>query len=120
MLHMSGLLRQVTLLLSGNIQANKMGVSFMNKSNLKAILTSIRDMIMRSRPAYKDYLGEETVTETKELLTASGSLSGITITPAADFTGFVEGEVYNVTINGETQQMAAADITYAMNFLGGS
>lgn len=92
----------------------------MNKSNLKDVLIAIRDMIMRNRPAYKDYLGEETVTETKELLTASSSFSDATVTTTWDFSGFIEGEVYNVTINGETQQMTAADVTYMINFLGGS
>lgn len=91
----------------------------MNKSNLKDVLTATHDTIMRSRPAYKDYLGEEAVTEEKKLLTVSASNGGGKVTPADDFNGLAEGEVYNVTINGETQQMTAADVTYMLNFVGG-
>lgn len=93
----------------------------MNKSNIKTILTAVSDMIKRNRVAYKDYLGSETVTETKTLVTAAlvvGDSGTVTTDPS--FTGFVEGETYDVTLNGETKQMTAADITYILAFIGGS
>ncbi len=91
----------------------------MNKSNLKTILTAVKDMIKRNRVAYKDYLGEETVTETNVI--AEGTTAGIGTLTLKDssFTGFVEGETYDVTLNGETKQMTAADITYISAIVGG-
>ena len=80
----------------------------MTKVNLKNILTAVRDMIMRSRIAYKDYLGEETVTETKILVegTLSETYSPLTLKDPS-FTGFVVGEGYEVTIDGTTQILTA-------------
>lgn len=80
----------------------------MTKSNLKNILTAVRDMINRSRIAYKDYLGEETVTETKALVegTLSETYSPLTLKDPS-FTGFVVGEGYEVTIDGATQTLTA-------------
>lgn len=93
----------------------------MNKVNLKTILTAVRDMIKRNRVAYKDYLGEETVTETKTWVSAALVAGGAsTVTTDPSFTGFVEGETYDVTLNGETKQMTAADISYIAAFIGGS
>ena len=80
----------------------------MNKANLKNILTAVRDMINRSRIAYKDYLGEETVTETKVLV--EGTLLetyGPLILKDPSFTRFVAGEEYEVTIDGTTQTLTA-------------
>lgn len=80
----------------------------MNKANLKNILTAVRDMINRSRIAYKDYLGEETVTETKVLV--EGTLSethGPLTLKDPSFTEFVVGEGYEVTIDGATQTLTA-------------
>ena len=80
----------------------------MNKANLKNILTAVRDMINRSRIAYKDYLGEETVTETKALVegTLSETYSPL-ILKDPSFTEFVVGEGYEVTIDGATQTLTA-------------
>lgn len=86
----------------------------MDKLNLKNILTAVRDMILRHRVAYKDYLGTETVTEDKVLIT--GNTSEGEYTTAADFTGFKIGEMYNVTIGGATEQKQAVDATYLLNF----
>ncbi len=92
----------------------------MDKLNLKNILTAVRDMILRHRVAYKDYLGEETVTETKTFVTAS-FVAGDNATVTADpsFTGFVEGETYDVTLNGETTPMVAEDISWLLKIVGG-
>ena len=90
----------------------------MDKLNLKNILAAVRDMILRHRVAYKDYLGTETVTEDKVLI--SGSTDQGEYTTAADFTGFKIGEIYNVTVGSETEQKQAVDLTYLLNFVGGS
>ena len=79
----------------------------MTKSNLKNILTAVRDMINRSRIAYKDYLGEETVTETKVLVEGTLSEHGSLTRKDPSFTGFVAGEEYEVTIDGATQTLTA-------------
>ena len=79
----------------------------MNKANLKNILTAVRDMINRSRIAYKDYLGEETVTETKVLVEGTLSENGDLTLKDPSFTGFVVGEGYEVTIDGATQTLTA-------------
>lgn len=82
----------------------------MNKANLKNILTAVRDMINRSRIAYKDYLGEETVTETKVLVEGTLSEQGTLTLKDPSFTGFVVGEGYEVTIDGATQTLTAISI----------
>ena len=79
----------------------------MNKANLKNILTAVRDMINRSRIAYKDYLGEETVTETKVLVDGTLSEDGPLTLKDPSFTGFVVGEGYEVTVDGATQTLTA-------------
>lgn len=79
----------------------------MTKANLKNILTAVRDMINRSRIAYKDYLGEETVTETKVLVDGTLSEQGTLTLKDPSFTGFVVGEGYEVTIDGTTQTLTA-------------
>ena len=80
----------------------------MTKANLKNILTAVRDMINRSRIAYKDYLGEETVTETKVLVegTLSETYSPL-ILKDPSYIGFVVGEEYEVTIDDTTQTLTA-------------
>lgn len=88
----------------------------MDKLNLKNILTAVRDMILRHRVAYKDYLGTETVTEEKALV--SGNTAEDEYTTATDFTGFKIGEIYKVTVGGVTEQKQAADLTYLWAFIG--
>ena len=79
----------------------------MTKLNLKNILTAVRDIINRSRIAYKDYLGEETVTETKALVDGTLSEQGTLTLKDPSFTGFVVGEGYEVTIDDTTQTLIA-------------
>ena len=90
----------------------------MDKLNLKNILTAVRDMILRHRVAYKDYLGTETVSEDKVLI--SGNTAEDEYTTADNFTGFKIGETYNVTVGGVTEQKQAVDLAYLLNFIGGS
>ena len=82
----------------------------MTKANLKNILTAMRDMINRSRIAYKDYLGEETVTETKVLVEGTLSEHGALTLKDPSFTGFVAGKEYEVTIDGTTQTLTAISV----------
>lgn len=79
----------------------------MNKANLTALLKAVKAMIMRERVAYRDYLGEETVTR----MLISGTLpdgNGLLTLEDATFTGFVVGETYQVTIDGQTMDRVAA------------
>lgn len=77
----------------------------MTQHNLTQILKVIRDLVMRNRPCYRDYLGSET--ETKTVQIGAGTFednSGRVMVefPVTDpaFTGFVLGETYTVTIDG--------------------
>lgn len=87
----------------------------MTQHNLTQILKVIRDLVMRNRPCYRDYLGSETVTKTVQI--GAGifeSREGPVITKflATDpaFTGFVLGETYTVTIDGVTEDYVARNL----------
>ena len=79
----------------------------MNKSNLKSMLKVIRDLDMRNRVAYKDYLGEKTVTTTT--LFCSGVLpDGEGQLDAGNAKGgFTAGETYDVVIDGIAETCVA-------------
>ena len=83
----------------------------MTKENLKNILTAVRDMIMRNRVAYKDYLGEVTETKTMKILENVVLAEGQMMLPVADaaFSGFIVGEAYRVVLNGEEKSVVAKD-----------
>lgn len=88
----------------------------MDKLNLKNILTIIKDFVLRHRVAYRDYLGTETVTEDKVLISGNTNDEGYTV--ASDFTGFKIGEIYNVTVNGVTEQKQAINLYSLLSFMG--
>ena len=78
-------------------------------------LTAIKALIMKSRPAYKDYLGKAT----KIVKIYEGALPGdrsYTVVNCSDpnFEGFVTGEYYDVVIDGErsTQYCAGCPTQY--------
>ena len=84
----------------------------MTQHNLTQILKVIRDLVMRNRPCYRDYLGSETVTKTVQIGAGTfASSKGFVIAefPATDptFTGFILGETYTVTIDGVTADYVA-------------
>lgn len=82
----------------------------MTTHNLASVLKVIRNLIMSSRPCYRDYLGTETVTTQICHGIVPGSLPTDDIELTCDdtsFTGFVLGETYQATINGETTDCAA-------------
>ena len=79
----------------------------MDKLNLKNILTAVRDMINRSRIAYKDYLGEETITKTNIIVEGTLVEEGRLTLKDSSVASFVIGESYDVTIDGVTEAMIA-------------
>ena len=77
----------------------------MTQHNLTQILKVIRDLVMRNRPCYRDYLGSETETKTVQIGAGtfednSGHVMAILNVTDPAFTGFVLGETYTVTIDG--------------------
>lgn len=84
----------------------------MNKKNLTALLKAVKAMIMRERVAYRDYLGEETVEETRELV------GGEFDKAVESSVTFAEGETYLVDIDGVEQEMAAQDVSLLIAMFG--
>ena len=88
----------------------------MTQHNLTQILKVIRDLVMRNRPCYRDYLGSETVTKTVQIGAGTfASSKGFVLAefPATDptFTGFILGETYTVTIDGVTADYVARNFS---------
>lgn len=80
----------------------------MNTDNLKKVLSVVRDLIKRNRVAYKDYLGEETITETKVFAKGTFAEHGAGLTcDDPTITSFVTGETYQITIDGKTTDYVA-------------
>ena len=88
----------------------------MTQHNLTQILKVIRDLVMRNRPCYRDYLGSETETKTVQIgsgVFASSKrfvMAEFLVTDSA-FTGFVLGETYTVTIDGITADYVARNLS---------
>lgn len=79
----------------------------MGKNTLTALLEDLRALILKSRPAYRDF----TVEESEVSAIASGIFDRENLTLLdEDFTGFVLGEKYRVTINGVEQIVTAVDM----------
>lgn len=79
----------------------------MGKNTLTALLEDLRALILKSRPAYRDF----TVEESEVSAIASGIFDEENLTLLdEDFTGFVLGEKYRVTINGVEQIVTAVDM----------
>ena len=90
----------------------------MSTNHIKAILTSLRAMVIKMLPAYKFYLGTEISTSEETLLTATIVGGEATVSVSDTFNGFSDGAPYNVTLDGETTQTAAKDVSYLLPFLG--
>lgn len=90
----------------------------MTTNHIKAILTSLRAMVIKMLPAYKFYLGTEMSTSEETLLTATIVDGQATVSVSDTFNGFSDGALYNVTLDGETTQTAAKDVSYLMAFFG--
>ena len=88
----------------------------MTQHNLTQILKVIRDLVMRNRPCYRDYLGSETTQTSTQIGSGVfkdyGGMAG-TEFPATDssFTGFVLGETYTVAIGGVTEDFVARNLS---------
>ena len=86
----------------------------MTTNHIKAILTSLRAMVIKMLPAYKFYLGSTTETTATQIChgvmsVADGRMQGegaLTLDDAS-FAGFVEGETYTVTVNGVSVEYVA-------------
>lgn len=88
----------------------------MTQHNLTQILKVIRDLVMRNRPCYRDYLGSETTTKTVQIGAGTfedNSGRAMATFPVTDpaFTGFVLGETYAVTIDGITEDYVARNLS---------
>ena len=88
----------------------------MTQHNLTQILKVIRDLVMRNRPCYRDYLGSETVTKTVQIGSSvfvdNKGIAGteISVTDSA-FAGFILGETYTVSIDGVTADYVARNFS---------
>ena len=83
----------------------------MGKNTLTALLGDLRPLILKSRPAYRDFLGEVTETKTTKILenvVLAESQMMLSVADAA-FSGFVSGEAYRVVLNGEEESIIAKD-----------
>ena len=101
----------------------------MSTNHIKAILTSLRAMVVKMLPAYKFYLGSTTETTTTQICHGVMSAedgetfgNGALTIDDASFAGFVEGETYTVAVNGVSgeyvavQQYAGVVITNIQDF----
>lgn len=86
-------------------------------NHIKAILISLRAMVVKMLPAYKFYLGSTTETTTTQIChgvmsVEDGQTSGngaLTLDDAS-FAGFVEGETYTVVVNGVSGEYVAKPV----------
>lgn len=87
----------------------------MRKNNLTALLTDLRALILKSRPAYRDFLGEVTETKTTKILENVVLAESQLMLPVADaaFSGFIVGRAYRVVLDGEEESVIAKDFSGA-------
>lgn len=86
----------------------------MTTNHIKAILTSLRAMVIKMLPAYKFYLGSTTETVTAQICHGVMSVKkgqtqgrGALTIDDMSFAGFVEGETYTVVLNGVSGEYVA-------------
>ena len=86
----------------------------MTTNHIKAILTSLRAMVIKMLPAYKFYLGSTTETTTTQICHGVMSVkdgqtygNGALTLDDASFAGFAEGETYTVAVNGVSGEYVA-------------
>lgn len=95
----------------------------MTQRNLTQILKVIRDLVMRNRPCYRDYLGSETVTNTVQIgsgvfVDNKGTAGTEFLVTDSAFAGFVLGETYTVSIDGVTADYVARNISPLSELVG--
>lgn len=78
---------------------------------MTALLTDLRALILNSRPAYRDFLGEVTETKPTKILENVVLAENQLMLPVADaaFSGFIAGEAYRVVLDGEEENIIAKD-----------
>lgn len=86
----------------------------MTTNHIKAILTSLRAMVMKMLPAYKFYLGSTTTTTQIGHGVMSGEDGkpygvGYLTLDDASFSGFVVGDIFTVSINGVSGEYTATN-----------
>lgn len=79
----------------------------MTNSKFKLLLDNLRALILKSRPAYRDYIGTEDIIEKTVLISGKLSADGESVNAKDAFKGFAEGETYKVTIGEETVEATA-------------
>lgn len=86
----------------------------MTTNHIKAILTSLRAMVIKMLPAYKFYLGSTTETTATQICHGVMSVEdgqtqgeGALTIDDMSFAGFVEGETYTVVVNGVSGEYVA-------------
>ena len=85
---------------------------------MNSLLSAIKALVLKNRPAYKDYLGKETKTvNAKIVYIDSSSMRGQIVD--SSFTAFVLGKEYEVTIDNESKKYTASQITVNGNTLVG-
>ena len=84
----------------------------MNKNTLAALLDDLRTLILKSRPAYQDYLGENVEHKAIPILTNVVLPKEGDYFPPEDstFSGFLAGETYHVTLDGKEFDVIAFTI----------
>ena len=90
-------------------------------NHIKAILTSLRAMVIKMLPAYKFYLGSTTETTTTQICHGVMSVAdgetyggGALTLDDASFSGFVEGETYTGVVNGVSGEYVAKLVGVAL------
>lgn len=80
---------------------------------MTALLTDLRALILKSRPAYRDFLGEVTEAKTTKILENVVLAENQLMLPVADaaFSGFIAGRAYRVVLDGEEKSVIAKDFS---------
>ena len=83
---------------------------------MTALLTDLRALILNSRPAYRDFLGEVTEAKTTKILENVVLAESQLMLPVADaaFSGFIAGEAYRVVLDGEEKSVVTKDLSGAV------
>ena len=79
-------------------------------TNFKSLLTSIRSMVLKLLPAYKLFAGRKTETTTVKICEGTLQEEGFLTLLDDSFAGFVEGETYDVVLNGQSLKVTASKI----------
>lgn len=79
-------------------------------TNFKSLLTSIRSMVLKLLPAYKLFAGRKTETTTVKICEGTLQEEGSLTLLDDSFSGFVEGETYDVVLNGQLFKVTASQM----------